>query len=229
MKRTALIIDDDINGLSAVGRVLASDGYLIATALTAEIAWQLLLSEKFDAVICDEQLPGMQGSEFLAAVAERCPKAIRVLVSGHAEVIEREQFVRNATLFRFLQKPCSAAALRKILDEPLASRESAPQSAPRSESQPDSGPLPRAERDTARTGFPAAQEPPVRMSRTTESLLRGALDLSDRVRQSGTMKQVTGGLRRASGRMKRMLRHLRETEAPGVKRDPRRPNSVPPK
>ena len=122
MKRTALIVDDDINGLSAVGRVLASDGYMIATALSAELAWELLETETYDAVVCDEQLPGMQGSEFLALVAERCPQAVRVLVSGHARVIEREQFVVRATRFRFLQKPCSADALRAVLDEQIGQR-----------------------------------------------------------------------------------------------------------
>ena len=98
MKRTALIVDDDINGLSAVGRVLATDGYMIATALSAELAWELLSTEVYDAVVCDEQLPGMQGSEFLALVAERCPQAVRVLVSGHARVIEREKFVALLTV-----------------------------------------------------------------------------------------------------------------------------------
>ncbi len=261
MKRTALIVDDDINGLSAVGRVLATDGYMIATALSAELAWELLSTEVYDAVVCDEQLPGMQGSEFLALVAERCPQAVRVLVSGHARVIEREKFVVHATRFRFLQKPCSADALRAILDDQIAQRPSA-EWAPGDSTSPSRGvsrvpsgamraPTPPPWRtrgspdptpaNVKRAGWSSAappasdeehrssdEETPVRLSRATETLLRGAVDLSQRVRRSGTMRQVSGKLRQVRGRVKELVRTIRETESPAVARDPRRATSRPP-
>jgi CheY-like chemotaxis protein len=297
MKRTALIIDDDINGLSAVGRVLASDGFLIATALSAELAWELLEKETFDAVVCDEQLPGMQGSEFLALVAERCPHAVRVLVSGQAKVIEREQFVGDATRFRFLQKPCSAEALRQILEEPRLSRlsrlsrrsaeaaltdmstssqlritndhsrlgqptfrdphtgepvqatddraETAGAGAGVEAPAPDSAERvarkaaksePPANDDKARADSPAntdtsdkqSEDSTDGLSRATETLLRGALDFGERVRKSGTMKSFSGSLRRASGKMRRIVRTIREPEPP-PRKGPRGKDSVPPR
>jgi response regulator RpfG family c-di-GMP phosphodiesterase len=69
--------------------------------------------EAYSVVISDMRMPGMPGSDFLRAARLVAPDAVRMLLTGHADLQEAIKAVNGARLFRFLTKPCDSAELMR--------------------------------------------------------------------------------------------------------------------
>lgn len=68
----------------------------------------------FDVVVCDMRMPKLDGAQVLEQVRLRCPRALRVVLSGHAD---RAAVLRVASVaHQYLSKPCEAALLRTTLE-----------------------------------------------------------------------------------------------------------------
>jgi DNA-binding response OmpR family regulator len=61
--KTILVVDDEVEILSLVQRILASDEYRIRTAKNAEEVFALLEKELVDLVLLDVMMPAMDGFE----------------------------------------------------------------------------------------------------------------------------------------------------------------------
>ena len=72
---------------------LRREGYEILTAETAEEALRILDERSVDAILSDNKMPVMTGSEFLREAARRFPNAVRMIISGWAEEIPPSQRV----------------------------------------------------------------------------------------------------------------------------------------
>jgi CheY-like chemotaxis protein len=66
-------------------------------------------------VVSDMQMPEMDGATFLARVKEDHPEAVRLLLTGHADMESAARAVNDGRIFRFLTKPCSPPDLRLAL------------------------------------------------------------------------------------------------------------------
>jgi HD-like signal output (HDOD) protein len=75
----------------------------------------------FDVVVSDMRMPGMDGADLLAAVRDRQPGTVRIVLSGYAE----DQVIMRAApvAHRFLAKPCDIGELRRIVERSCALRE----------------------------------------------------------------------------------------------------------
>ncbi len=67
----------------------------------------------FDVVVSDMRMPGLDGAGLLAHVQERQPQAVRIVLSGHAELEAALRAVPVAHLF--LAKPCDPDELRDVI------------------------------------------------------------------------------------------------------------------
>jgi response regulator RpfG family c-di-GMP phosphodiesterase len=68
-----------------------------------------LLEEEPDGyavVISDMRMPGMSGAAFLGQARRVAPNAVRMLLTGHADLDAAIDGVNDGQLFRFLTKPC---------------------------------------------------------------------------------------------------------------------------
>jgi len=111
MKSRILLVDDDINVLSAYRRNLRLH-FDIETANSGQEGLDLLKgSLPFAVVVSDYYMPGMNGIEFLTQVRQISPDTVRVMLSGQADLQATIEAVNEGNIFRFLYKPCSAEQL----------------------------------------------------------------------------------------------------------------------
>jgi len=69
-KARILVIDDDVFQIKLLKYKLVKDDYQVATALNGLDGLKLLEKEKFDLIVCDLMMPGMDGFLFLQKVRE---------------------------------------------------------------------------------------------------------------------------------------------------------------
>lgn len=105
MHSRILLVDDEANVLAALNRALFEEPYEIRTATSGEQALEIMRSCGFKAVISDERMIGMQGSEFLAQVKELYPETVRILLTGHATLEAAMKAVNQGEIYRFFTKP----------------------------------------------------------------------------------------------------------------------------
>jgi len=101
-----LIVDDESGIRQSLQGILEDEGYRSDVAETGEACLESLQQKKFDVVLLDIWLPGMDGLETLAKIREfeNAPEVI--MISGHGTI---ETAVRATKLgaYDFLEKPLS--------------------------------------------------------------------------------------------------------------------------
>ena len=105
MKNAVLLVDDEANVLSALGRSLLEDPIELVTSTSGEQALDVLAEQSFKVVVSDERMIGMQGSEFLSRVKELYPNTIRIMLTGHATLEAAMKAVNEGEIYRFFSKP----------------------------------------------------------------------------------------------------------------------------
>jgi CheY-like chemotaxis protein len=73
--------------LKARKTVLEELGYKITTASTGDDALDLFSSQKFDLVVTDYKMPGMDGLELIADLRKKTPEVPIILVSGYVDTL----------------------------------------------------------------------------------------------------------------------------------------------
>jgi EAL domain-containing protein (putative c-di-GMP-specific phosphodiesterase class I)/CheY-like chemotaxis protein len=110
-----LFVDDEPTVTSSARRILRGEPYEVVTANSAEQALSIMNGADIDIVVSDEQMPGIPGSEFLTIVRLRYPDVIRIMLTGEASLETALDAINNASIFRFLRKPCKANELKACL------------------------------------------------------------------------------------------------------------------
>ncbi len=101
-----LLVDDDPAYSEYVRRVLTSGGFEVCHQPDAESALARVRAERWDLLISDIELPGMNGLELLERVRELAPGLPVAMLTGHASVDYAVSALR-ADAAEFLQKPVS--------------------------------------------------------------------------------------------------------------------------
>jgi CheY-like chemotaxis protein len=126
MGKRVLMVDDEPRVLDAMRRVLR--GYDIVTADSGEAGLERQreaaeAGDPFAVIVSDMRMPGMDGARFLAAARAADPDAVRLILSGQADLEATIAAVNEADLFRFLTKPCEPDELSRALDDALRQHE----------------------------------------------------------------------------------------------------------
>lgn len=121
MQHTILLVDDEPKVLAGLKRLLRDEPYEILTAGNAEDAAEVLSRTSVDLIVCDEQMPGMSGTEFLAGVARDYPDVVRIVLTGHPTLPGALRAINEGRIYQFFTKPCNeidlAIALRRALEQ----------------------------------------------------------------------------------------------------------------
>jgi YesN/AraC family two-component response regulator len=115
VKKRILFVDDEalvLDGLQRMLRPMRSEWEMRFVSSGAK-ALELMDQTAFDVVISDMRMPGMDGAELLAEVMRRFPKAVRLILSGHADPELVLKCV--ASTHQYLSKPCQADELKAAI------------------------------------------------------------------------------------------------------------------
>jgi signal transduction histidine kinase/ActR/RegA family two-component response regulator len=125
VETSVLIVDDDRLVRRFMAESLRNLGYRVFDADGGEAALSLLKANRFDAMIADFAMPGMNGAELVRAAAEIQPGLPTLIVSGYADSTALEAALGSA---KQLRKPFDMAELGAAVAELLASHRAAPTS-----------------------------------------------------------------------------------------------------
>ncbi|MCK5507197.1 MAG: response regulator, partial [Desulfobacterales bacterium] len=85
-QHTILCVDDEANILHSIKRLLRKEGYRLLTASSGVEGLKILEENDVHLILSDQRMPQMSGTEFLAAVREKYPDVIRIILTGYTEV-----------------------------------------------------------------------------------------------------------------------------------------------
>jgi len=111
-RQTLLLVDDDVNVLSALHRLFRKDNYRILTAVSPAEGFELLALHKVQVIVCDQRMPIMSGTEFLSKVKEMYPDTIRIILSGYTGLESVLDSINRGAIYRFYTKPWDETQLR---------------------------------------------------------------------------------------------------------------------
>ena len=113
-----LCVDDEPDILTLMARLLERLDLAVTTASGPRAALELFDRERFDLVVTDIQMPGMDGHAFLAEIRERDPQIPVVVATGHASLDNAIRALRDGAS-GMLTKPFTAEEFRKEITNAL--------------------------------------------------------------------------------------------------------------
>ena len=122
MRRTVLLVDDDTALLHALRRTLRHEPYTVLVAESPTVACGVLARQPIDAVVSDEGMPGMSGTQFLARVHAEYPETVRIMLTGQANLDVAMQAINAGHVYRFFTKPCDPQLLASAIRQALLQR-----------------------------------------------------------------------------------------------------------
>ena len=82
-----LLVDDNARGLAARKLILADHGYGVDTALSGEEAWELFQKHRFDVVVTDLKMGGIDGVELIGRIRNADASTGLILLSGFIDCL----------------------------------------------------------------------------------------------------------------------------------------------
>lgn len=122
-EHTILLVDDEPFVLNALERTLKLDGYRVIKCSDPNEALEVLRAEEVDVIISDHLMPGMKGLDLLREAKKLRPEAIRILLTGHADLQLAMKAINEGEVYRFFTKPWDDATLRLDVRLALENRE----------------------------------------------------------------------------------------------------------
>lgn len=112
-----LFVDDEEIVLSCIKRMLCitCKEWDLEFESDSNVAAKRLLTEPYDAVVADANMPGMSGCELLEQVAKSQPRSARIVLSGGLDRKASEMVAVHR--FRVIEKPCDCETLKHTITE----------------------------------------------------------------------------------------------------------------
>jgi len=104
-----LVVDDNNVFRILVSKMLSRLGYEVSSADSGENGLRIFLKNKFDVVLSDYEMPGMDGVAFACSVKKSSPRTPVVIMTGAGR---ETVFSRNSTAVdEVISKPFSLAEI----------------------------------------------------------------------------------------------------------------------
>ena len=118
MNARILVIDDEDELRTSVGKILSRMGHQVESAANATQGLERLATQPFELVLTDFRLPDLDGLEVLTRARAAQPGAEVVLLTAFASIPLAVQAVKLGA-YDFLQKPFKRADLERVVSRAL--------------------------------------------------------------------------------------------------------------
>ncbi|MGM0431808.1 MAG: sigma-54-dependent transcriptional regulator [Spirochaetota bacterium] len=117
-----LIVDDEKNIRTGLGKALSIEGYRTSSAEDGEQAWNMINSSDVDLVISDLKMPKLSGEELLKKITSAYPTLPVIILTGHGTIESAVNAMRDGA-FDFVTKPINLDRLTLLIKRALSNRE----------------------------------------------------------------------------------------------------------
>jgi putative nucleotidyltransferase with HDIG domain len=112
---TVLFVDDEVNILKALQRLLRSEHMNVLCASRAQEALELLDKQPCQVVVTDQRMPEMSGVDLLSQVRQRYPDIVRMMLTGYTEMDVAVDAINRGEIYRLITKPWNDDELRATI------------------------------------------------------------------------------------------------------------------
>jgi putative nucleotidyltransferase with HDIG domain len=114
-EHTVLFVDDEVNILKALQRLLRVEDMNVLCASRATEALDLLEKHPTQVVVTDQRMPEMSGVDFLSQVREHHPEIVRMMLTGYTEINVAVDAINRGEIYRLITKPWNDDELRATI------------------------------------------------------------------------------------------------------------------
>jgi len=118
-KHTVLLVDDEEGILKSLKRLLKVLDIDIITAQTGSEALGLLGHNRVSLIISDQRMPGMTGVELLCKSRDVAPDAVKILLTGYADIEATKDAINSGSIRYYFNKPWDDEFLLSRIRESL--------------------------------------------------------------------------------------------------------------
>lgn len=115
MKKTILLVDDDVDVLESTQYILMSEGYEVITSKNGEEAVTKYKENKPDITFLDIRMPVMDGYDAFFKIKEFDPKAKVIFITAFSIDEDKYTEAKKNGLLDLINKPFSLEDLKKII------------------------------------------------------------------------------------------------------------------
>jgi two-component system, NtrC family, response regulator HydG len=123
MKKSLLIIDDDLYIVNLLDNYFKREGYLTHTLTKGKPALSLLQKKNFDAILCDVRLPDIEGQELLNHFRQIAPDTAVVMMTAYAQIQAAVESIK-AGAFDYVTKPIHPENISLVVKNAIKSKQS---------------------------------------------------------------------------------------------------------
>ena len=109
-----LLIDDDEWIRDSLELFFVAEKCNLLALANAEEGMKALSQQRYDIIICDYKLPGMDGLSFFRGIQKAHPETLKVLITAYGNANMVNEAARIG-IHDFIQKPLTTHALEKSL------------------------------------------------------------------------------------------------------------------
>jgi DNA-binding NtrC family response regulator len=103
-RKSILVVDDEKSQREILELILSDEGYNVTTASSGEAALKFARERRFDLVLTDLKMTGMDGIELLQQLLAYDSSIIVILLTAHGSIDSAKEALRRGA-FDYLQKP----------------------------------------------------------------------------------------------------------------------------
>ncbi len=127
-EKRILIVDDENEMRVALNAALKRGGYDLTTAEDGRQAWDILQDQRFDLVISDVRMPGMNGLDLLKNIKQQEHPTSVLMMTAYGDIDNAVETMK-AGAFDYLLKPFSAEILESAVNRALQDAKDPPPTA----------------------------------------------------------------------------------------------------
>lgn len=114
-QHAVLFVDDEVNILKALQRLLRNEPIDVLTASNPTEAFELIERADPQVIVSDQRMPDMSGVDFLASVRDRHGDVVRMMLTGYTDMTIAVEAINKGEIYRLITKPWNDEELKATL------------------------------------------------------------------------------------------------------------------